>query len=103
MLVTGVGSPGGVLKTAHKMDLTIATHLRFRDHHMYNENDCKKINKAIIEKKCDYILTTEKDMIKLCSVSDKNIALSLSNEIYSLPIRFVFQDKTLDMIRTKLC
>ena len=103
VLVTGVGSPSGVLKTAHKIDLTIATHLRFRDHHVYNENDCKKINKAIIEKKCDYILTTEKDMIKLCSVSDKNIALSLSNEIYSLPIRFVFQDKTLDMIRTKLC
>ena len=102
VMVTSVGNPNGVSKTVDKMNLTVATHLRFRDHHVYNQRDCNKINKALKEKNSDYILTTEKDIFKLCSISRKNNVLSLSNEIYSLPVKFVFQDKTLDKIRIQL-
>ena len=102
VLVTSVGCPDGVSKTADKMNLSIATHLRFRDHHVYNQNDCNKIHSAVKEKKGDYILTTEKDVFKLCSVFEKYNMLNLSSKTYSLPIRFVFQDKTLDEIWTQL-
>ena len=102
VMVTSVGSPDGVSKTVDKMNLTVATHLRFRDHHVYNQRDCNKINKALKEKNSDYILTTEKDIFKLCSIAGENNMLSLSSEIYSLPVKFVFQDKTLDKIRMQL-
>ena len=102
VMVTSVGSPDGVSKTADKMNLTVATHLSFQDHHVYNQRDCNKINKIVKEKNGDYILTTEKDIFKLCSVSGNNNGLSLSSKIYSLSVKFVFQDKTLDEIRTQL-
>ncbi|SVA37107.1 uncharacterized protein METZ01_LOCUS89961, partial [marine metagenome] len=82
--------------------LTVVTHLRFRDHHVYSQKDCNKINSALKEKGGDYILTTEKDIFKLCAVFEKNNILNLSSKTYSLPIRFVFQDKTLDEIWTQL-
>ena len=102
VLVTSVGSPDGVSKTAEKMNLSIAIHLRFRDHHIYNQNDCKKIHSALKEKKGDYILTTEKDIFKLCSVFEKNNILKQPSKIYSMPVRFVFQEKTLNEICTQL-
>jgi len=102
VMVTSVGSPDGVAKIADTMNLTVATHLRFQDHHVYSQRDCNKINNTVKEKNGDYILTTEKDIFKLCSVSGKNDLLSLSSEIYSLSVNFVFQDKTLDEICTQL-
>ena len=39
---------------------------------------------------------------RLEKVSGKNNELNLSNEIYSLPVKFVFQDKTLDEILIQL-
>jgi len=102
VMVTSVGSPDGVSKIADKVKLNVATHLRFRDHHAYNQNDCNKIDSALKEKKGDYVLTTEKDIFKLCSVFEKNNMLNISKKVYSLPIRFVFQDNTLDEIWTQL-
>ena len=99
VMVTSVGSPDGVSKTAAKMNLTVATHLRFRDHHVYRQKDCNKINKAVKEKNSDYILTTEKDMFKLSPVSSENNKLNLTKKVFSLPIKFIFSDKTLDEIR----
>ena len=102
VMVTSVGSPDGVSKIADKVKLTVVAHLRFRDHHVYSQNDCNKINSVLKEKGGDYIITTEKDIFKLCSVFEKNNILNLSSKTYCLPIRFVFQDKTLDEIWTQL-
>ena len=81
------------------MNLTVATHLRFQDHHVYSQRDCNKINNTVKEKNGNYILTTEKDMFKLSPVSSENNKLNLTKKVFSLPIKFIFSDKTLDEIR----
>lgn len=102
VLVSGVGSPEGVYRTAKAIKLNIVVHLRFRDHHIYDQKDCNKINNALRENNGDFILTTEKDMVKLCPVSGGENAFNLAAEIYSLPVKFVFEDKTLDEISNQL-
>jgi tetraacyldisaccharide-1-P 4'-kinase len=75
------------------------THLHFRDHQTYTQRDCDRINRAARKKRGDIILTTEKDMFKLSPVSSENNKLNLTKKVFSLPIKFVFSDKTLDEIR----
>ena len=102
VLVSGLASPEGFYRTAKSLNLNVVTHLRFRDHNNYDQRDRAKINKAIEEKNGDFILTTEKDMVKLCPFSGEEKAFNLSAEIYSLPVKFVFENKTLDDISSRL-
>ena len=99
VLVSGVGSPEGVYKIAETLKLNVVTHLHFRDHQTYTQRDCDRINRAVRKKRGDIILTTEKDMFKLSPVSSENKKLNLTKKVFSLPIKFVFSDKTLDEIR----
>ena len=99
VLVSGVGSPEGVYKIAESLKLNVVTHLHFRDHQIYTQRDCDRINRAARKKRGDIILTTEKDMFKLSPVSSENNKLNLTKKVFSLPIKFVFSDKTLDEIR----
>ena len=98
VLVSGVGSPEGVYKIAETLKLNVVTHLHFRDHQTYTQRDCDRINRAVRKKGGDIILTTEKDMFKLSPVSSENNKLNLTKKVFSLPIKFVFSDKTLDEI-----
>ena len=103
VLVSGVGSPEGVYKIAESLKLNVVTHLHFRDHQLYTQKECERINRSVRETDGDFILTTEKDMFKLSSVSGKNKELNLTTEIFSLPVKFVFSNQTLDEIRMHVC
>jgi len=37
----------------------------FPDHHRYNENELEKIKKGFISSRADYLITTEKDVVRL--------------------------------------
>ncbi len=103
VLVSGVGSPEGVYKTALSLKLNIVTHLCFRDHQLYTQKEYEKINRSIKEKNGDFILTTEKDMLKLSSISDENHKTGVTTEVFSLPVCFAFSDETLSEIRQHVC
>ena len=57
-LVTGIANPKPLLSYLEAAGLVVE-HLRFKDHHAYTENDLRELRQK------DYLLTTEKDYVRL--------------------------------------
>ena len=82
LAVCGIGNPASFLDTLRQSAAGIES-ITFRDHHRYTARDLKKIH-ALAEK-ADFIVTTEKDMVKLdrSRLNDKwltfRVGMQLSN------------------------
>ncbi len=82
LAVCGIGNPASFLDTLRQNAAGIES-ITFRDHHRYTARDLKKIH-ALAEK-ADFIVTTEKDMVKLdrSRLNDKwltfRVGMQLSN------------------------
>lgn len=59
----GLGNPDSFIKTLNNQSLTIGEFMRFADHMNYEEDTLARILKAA--EKFDYVITSEKDFIKL--------------------------------------
>ena len=97
--VSGIAQPDGFRKMLENLEGTLIGNLEFADHHDYSINDVHKILKKQDELKPDYIVTTEKDAVKLRQFSE------LSNSIWILEIEVrpeeswnAFFDKFLDTL-----
>ena len=97
--VSGIALPDGFRKMLENLGGNLIGSLEFADHHDYSINDVQKILKKQDELKPDYILTTEKDAVKLRQFSE------LSNSIWILEIEVrpeeswnAFFDKFLDTL-----
>ncbi|MEO0254404.1 MAG: tetraacyldisaccharide 4'-kinase [candidate division WOR-3 bacterium] len=64
LLVTGIANPFSLKKFVEK-NFILREHLKFFDHHFYDEKDMEKILKLKDKLKCDYVITTEKDLIRM--------------------------------------
>lgn len=64
LLVTGIANPFSLKKFVEK-NFILRDHLKFLDHHFFNERDIEKILKLKEKLKCDYVITTEKDLIRM--------------------------------------
>lgn len=93
LLLLGIGNPDYFMKMAIKSGLKIEEKIFFRDHYFPERKDADKALKIVIEKSCDFILTSEKDFIKWSKfekLKDKiiypKLKLKISNEerFYSL-------------------
>lgn len=80
LLVTGIANPKPLVHFLAKKGLKF-THLSFPDHHNFSEKDIQKI------KASDFILTTEKDYMRLKSHFS-------TNKLYYLPIKHQFIAKS---------
>ena len=78
--VSGIAQPDGFRKMLENLGGNLIGSLEFADHHDYSINDVHKILKKQDELKPDYIVTTEKDAVKLRQFSE------LSNSIWILEI-----------------
>lgn len=65
LLVTGVARPERVARTAAAAGLECMDHLRFPDHHGYPPRSLRAIESACARHRCDAIVTTSKDAVKL--------------------------------------
>lgn len=65
LLISGIGNPIGFEKTIRNLKGNVLRHITFQDHHGFDENDLAEIEKAIDYEKFDYIITTEKDFVKM--------------------------------------
>lgn len=65
LLVTGVARPERVARTAAASGLEVVNHLRFRDHHGYPPRSLRAIEAARVRHRCDAVVTTSKDAVKL--------------------------------------
>ena len=70
LVVSALGHPEGFLALAEKeLGVVVAGSVAFRDHHAYSAADVERINREKIKLGVHYVLTTEKDAIKLCAHS----------------------------------
>ena len=65
LLVTGVARPERVARTAAAVGLDCVDHLLFPDHHPYPRRSLRKIEAACARHRCDAVVTTSKDAVKL--------------------------------------
>ncbi len=65
LLVTGVARPERVARTAAAAGLECVDHLRFPDHHGYPPRSLRAIESACARHRCDAVVTTSKDAVKL--------------------------------------
>ena len=65
LLVTGIARPERVARTAAAAGLECVDHLRFPDHHLYPRRSVRKIEAACVRHRCDAVVTTSKDAVKL--------------------------------------
>lgn len=65
LLVTGVARPERVARTAAGAGLELVDHLRFADHHGYPPHSLRAIESACVRHRCDAVITTSKDAVKL--------------------------------------
>ena len=63
--LSGIAKPDGFRKMLENLKGNIINNLEFADHHNYSNNDVQKILKKNNEINPDYIMTTEKDAVKL--------------------------------------
>ncbi len=63
--VSGVAHPGNFLREIELQGVKIKQALSFSDHHRYRKEDIVRILNTFIKEKADFILTTEKDGVKL--------------------------------------
>ena len=65
LLLSGIGDPKSFEKLARNHGCIIVGIKRFKDHYSYNKKCLLKIIKYAKNQKADYILTTEKDWVKI--------------------------------------
>ena len=95
--VSGIGDPSGFELLLKKLCLNVLDHISFDDHHHYDKADLKII-KTIMEKQgARFIITTEKDLIKL-----RTIKHEICKKVYALPIQFSLSKKGQRAILNKL-
>jgi tetraacyldisaccharide 4'-kinase len=70
LLLLGIGNPQFFVKQAENKNINIVEKIILKDHAYPNEKNSKKVLELFEDKKCDYILTTEKDYIKWFEVNE---------------------------------
>lgn len=85
MAVAGIGRPQKFFDTLNALDLTVVATKTFPDHFVYQKPDVNALFNAARMHHAT-IITTEKDAVKIRSLTDQEFAV--------LPIRAVFDDPT---------
>ncbi len=80
-IFSGIGNPMAFRDTLQKLGADITGELRFRDHHKYRTSDYEKIRRRAEEGRAEFIVCTEKDAVRLRSLSSHEIM------VYSLRIQ----------------
>lgn len=94
LLVTGVGSRGGVLKTAQQAGLHIVKTVEFKDHHAYTLQELDNLIESMNHVGADAILTTSKDWVKISALCSKKPALNhMPFYVLRVSFEFLYQDE----------
>lgn len=77
----GIAKPDSFWEVLKKLNLEIAVLIRFPDHYRYRAKDAQKLVTVFSEEKADYLITTEKDAVKLGGLFDALPILKLEIEV----------------------
>ena len=81
LLLSGIGNPKSFEKSAKSHGCIIVGIKRFKDHYSYNKKSILKIVQLAKNLKADYILTTEKDWVKIKPLKPDFIFVILKIEL----------------------
>ena len=87
LALSAVGDHGGFMRTLNSAGLNVVEELVFRDHHDYTQEDVELTQKHLLKSGAEYVVTTEKDMVKLDQLDLSRI------EIYSIGVEFKLSKK----------
>ena len=87
LALSAVGDHGGFMRTLNSTGLNIVEELVFKDHHDYTQDDVGLTQKHLLKSGAEYVVTTEKDMVKLDQLDLSRI------EIYSIGVEFKLSKK----------
>lgn len=80
--VSAVGDPRGFERSLKSTGVRLVKHVVFTDHHQYTPKDLRQLKNLLKRNQAEWILTTEKDMVKFKALSSVYLPL------YALPVRF---------------
>ena len=95
--ISGIGDPMGFELLLEKLRLNILDHISFDDHHHYGKPDLKIVKTIMKKKGARFIITTEKDLVKL-----RTIKHEICKKVYAIPIQFSLSKKGQREILNKL-
>jgi tetraacyldisaccharide 4'-kinase len=98
VLVTGIADPAPMVKYLSGISARV-THISFPDHHRFKGKDLEAIASAFdaIDNDDKIVVTTEKDGVRLKEIT--NIADSVRDALYSLPVGVKFIENEDEFIR----
>lgn len=64
-LMSGIANQSQFRKQVEDMGLAVLGATKYNDHHMYSYDDIDKVLKSAAKNNADFIITTEKDMVKI--------------------------------------
>lgn len=64
-LLTAIAKPYKLLDSLKREKINIIDYKFFRDHHRYTDKDINQIKNNMLEKECEFLLTTYKDIVKI--------------------------------------
>lgn len=103
---TGIANPDNFFNTLEKLKINIIKKIPFWDHYAYNINDLKNILTDAKKEDAEFIITTQKDMVKLQELfQNNNYALTNLfdlNKILYIEIKTVPQNEFWDFLFEKI-
>jgi tetraacyldisaccharide 4'-kinase len=65
MALCGIARPESFFASLADLDTTVVAQISFSDHHWFGAHDIEQISRRFTESGADYIVTTEKDLVRL--------------------------------------
>ncbi len=94
LVVSGIARPYSFLKILEDNNIDISNKILFKDHKNYDLNDVNDIRKKFYDTNSHFIITTQKDAIKLSKFS-----VELDDvDIYYLKIEMIIEDQNFEKI-----
>jgi tetraacyldisaccharide 4'-kinase len=77
----GIADPGGFFRTLEAMGTQLLDSYPFPDHHSYSEDEIRQIEERAKTLKAAFVLTTEKDMVRIENPPQNFYALGIDVEV----------------------
>ncbi|HEY9773326.1 MAG TPA: tetraacyldisaccharide 4'-kinase [Planktothrix sp.] len=72
---SGIARPQAFIDSVSKLGATVADEISFSDHHWYAEKDLQQINASALQAKAQFIVTTEKDLVRIPAQSKLDLPI----------------------------
>lgn len=95
----GIGNPDSFKNTITDLGIDLRDFIVFRDHHRFNLHDLKRIERVAERSKADWIITTEKDIIRLGNLTSN---LNYQDRLLCLSIEFEIGEKFYEEVFNRL-